>query len=62
VFGGRLSSRLPTRSRVWLHSIIGGRSRELSATIEVIDRREQILGSRRFTTDKAGYRAILDYV
>ena len=42
--------------------IIGVDPHKLSATIEVVDRRERILGSGRFTTDKAGYRAMLDYV
>ncbi len=30
---------------------------KLSATIEVVNRHEQLLGSGRFTTDQAGYTA-----
>jgi transposase len=41
--------------------IIGVDPHKLSATIEVINGREQVLGSGRFTTDNAGYRAMLDY-
>jgi transposase len=44
------------------HIIIGVDPHKLSATIEVVDGRERILGSGRFSTDKAGYRAMLDYV
>ena len=40
--------------------IIGVDPHKLSATIEVVDHRERILGSGRFTTDKAGYRAMLE--
>lgn len=35
--------------------IIGIDPHKLSATIEVVDQHEQLLGSGRFTTDKAGY-------
>jgi transposase len=38
--------------------IIGVDPHKLSATIEVVDRREQLLGSGRFTTDKVGYTAL----
>ena len=41
--------------------IIGVDPHKLSATIEVIDRNEQLLGSSRFTTDKAGYAAMRNY-
>jgi len=33
----------------------------LSATIEVVDHRENLLGSGRFTTDKAGFAAMRNY-
>jgi hypothetical protein len=33
-----------------------------SVTIEVMTSEEQVLGGRRFGTDKAGYREMLDYV
>jgi hypothetical protein len=38
--------------------IIGVDPRKLSATIEVVDEREQLLGLGRFTTDRAGYAAM----
>lgn len=41
--------------------IIGVDPHKLSATIEVVDRDEQLLGSGRFTTDKAGYAAMRGY-
>src|SRR5687768_10505173 len=41
--------------------IIGVDPHKLSATIEVVDRDEQMLGSGRFTTDKAGYAAMRRY-
>src|SRR3954453_10487194 len=41
--------------------IIGVDPHKLSATIEVIDHDEQLLGSGRFTTDRAGYAAMLKY-
>jgi transposase len=41
--------------------IIGVDPHKLSATIEVVDHREQLLGSGRFTTDKAGYTALRAY-
>ncbi len=41
--------------------IIGVDPHKLSATIEVVDRNEQLLGSSRFTTDKAGYAAMRNY-
>jgi transposase len=43
------------------HVIIGVDPHKLSATIEVVDQREQMLGSGRFTTDKAGYAAMRGY-
>jgi len=42
--------------------IIGVDPHKLSATIEVVDDRERFLGSGRFTTDQAGYTAMLRYV
>ena len=41
--------------------IIGVDPHKLSATIEVVDDREQLLGSGRFTTDQAGYAAMRQY-
>ena len=41
--------------------IIGVDPHKLSATIEVVDQREQLLGSGRFTTDRAGYVAMRKY-
>ena len=41
--------------------IIGVDPHKLSATIEVVDRHEQRLGSGRFTTDQAGYAAMRTY-
>jgi len=41
--------------------IIGVDPHKLSATIEVVDEREQFLGSGRFSTDRAGYTAMLTY-
>ena len=43
------------------HVIIGVDPHKLSATIEVVDHDEQMLGSGRFTTDKAGYAAMRTY-
>ena len=37
--------------------IIGVDPHKLSATIEVVDAHEHVLGSGRFTTDQAGYAA-----
>jgi transposase len=42
--------------------IIGVDPHKLSATIEVIDAGENLLGSGRFTTDKAGFAAMRKYV
>jgi transposase len=42
--------------------IIGVDPHKLSATIEVVDHRETLLGSGRFTTDRAGYTAMRRYV
>jgi transposase len=42
--------------------VIGVDPHKLSATIEVVDRRENVLGSGRFTTDKAGYAVMRKYV
>ncbi len=44
------------------HIIIGVDPHKLSATIEVVDQDEQLLGSGRFSTDQAGYTAMLGYV
>ena len=41
--------------------IIGVDPHKLSATIEVVDAHEQLLGSGRFATDKAGYAAMRSY-
>ena len=41
---------------------IGVDPHKLSATIEVVDQHERLLGSGRFATDKAGYAAMLGYV
>ena len=41
--------------------IIGVDTHKLSATIEVVDHLEQMLGSGRFTTDRAGYSAMRNY-
>lgn len=41
--------------------IIGVDPHKLSATIEVVDQHEQLLGSGRFTTDQAGYAAMRKY-
>ncbi len=41
--------------------IIGVDPHKLSATIEVVDHDEQLLGSGRFSTDKAGYAAMRSY-
>jgi transposase len=43
------------------HVIIGVDPHKLSATIEVVDHDEQLLGSGRFTTDRAGYAAMRAY-
>src|SRR4051794_35071757 len=43
------------------HVIIGVDPHKLSATIEVVDDSEKRLGSGRFTTDRAGYTAMLTY-
>jgi transposase len=43
------------------HVIIGVDSHKLSATIEVVDQHEELLGSGRFTTDQAGYSAMRKY-
>jgi transposase len=42
--------------------IIGVDPHKLSVTIEVVDDRENNLGSGRFTTDKAGFAALRKYV
>src|SRR3954449_370924 len=41
--------------------IIGVDPHKLSATIEVVDGREAVLGSGRFTTDNIGYTAMRSY-
>lgn len=43
------------------HVIIGVDPHKLSATIEVVDQHEQLLGSGRFTTDRTGYTAMRTY-
>jgi transposase len=43
------------------HVIIGVDPHKLSATIEVVNDHEQMLGSGRFSTDKAGYAAMRTY-
>ena len=43
------------------HVIIGVDPHKLSATIEVVDQREKLLGSGRFTTDRSGYAAMRRY-
>ena len=43
------------------HVIIGVDPHKLSATIEVVDHQEQLLGSGRFATDQAGYAAMRTY-
>jgi len=40
------------------HINIGVDPHKLSATIEVVDQHEKMLGSGRFTTDQAGYKAM----
>jgi transposase len=42
--------------------VIGVDPHKLSATIEVVDERESLLGSGRFTTDKAGFASMRRYV
>jgi transposase len=42
--------------------VIGVDPHKLSATIEVVDQRENLLGSGRFTTDKVGFAAMRKYV
>ena len=44
------------------HVIIGVDSHKLSATVEVLDRHERLLGSGRFTTDRADCAAMRKYV
>src|SRR5215217_9610366 len=41
--------------------IIGVDPHNLSATIEVVDEHERVLGSGRFATDRAGYAAMRKY-
>ncbi len=41
--------------------IIGVDPHKLSATIEVVDQQEQLLGAGRFSTDRAGYAAMRTY-
>src|SRR5690349_8584011 len=43
------------------HVIIGVDPHKLSATIEVVDHVEKLLGSGRFTTDRAGFAAMRAY-
>jgi len=58
---------MPTSPSYWVEEerenamakvIIGVDPHKLSATIEVVDRRERLLGSGRFSTDQAGYTAM----
>jgi hypothetical protein len=42
--------------------VIGVDPHKLSATIEVVDQQENLLGSGRFTTDRAGFAAMRKYV
>ena len=42
--------------------VIGVDPHKLSATIEVVDRHEGLLGAGRFSTDQAGYAAMRGYV
>jgi transposase len=62
---------MPTSPSYWVEEerenamakvIIGVDPHKLSATIEVVDRRERLLGSGRFSTDQAGYAAMRTYV
>ena len=41
--------------------IIGVDPHKLSATIEVVDHHERMLGQGRFTTDRAGYAGMRAY-
>ncbi len=41
--------------------VIGVDPHKLSATIEVVDSNERLLGSGRFSTDRAGYAAMRSY-
>jgi len=43
------------------HVIIGVDPHKLSATIEIVDSHEKLLGSGRFATDQAGYAAMRTY-
>ncbi|WP_457252740.1 IS110 family RNA-guided transposase [Pedococcus sp. P5_B7] len=43
------------------HVVIGVDPHKLSATIEVVDDHERMLGSGRFTTDRTGYAAMRTY-
>lgn len=43
------------------HVVIGVDPHKLSATIEVVDQHERLLGSGRFTTDRAGFTAMRAY-
>src|SRR3954452_9509530 len=43
------------------HVTIGVDPHKLSATIEVVDERDQLLGPGRFTPDRAGYAAMRKY-
>ena len=49
------------RERQMQQVIIGVDPHKLSATIEVVDAHERMLGSGRFTTDQAGYSAMRRY-
>ena len=56
-----LSVRAQAGAAAWSRSIIGVDPHKLSATIEVVDDHERLLGSGRFTTDRAGYAAMRTY-
>jgi hypothetical protein len=58
------SSSLSVRAQAGRHLervIIGVDPHKLSATIEVVDAHEKLLGSGRFSTDQAGYAAMRRY-
>ncbi len=42
--------------------VIGVDPHKLSATIEVVDSHERLLGSGRFSTDRVGYASMRSYV
>src|SRR3954453_15850446 len=56
-----ISTNSQRRSSAVEQVIIGVDPHKLSATIEVVDHEETVLGSGRFTTDQAGYAAMRRY-